>query len=131
MPKYKDVNLVNFGTRLAELRKAAGYTQENIADEIGVSRRVIAYYEAESNYPPTTFLSRLAQALNMTVDALLRGETINKETKSGNTRLLRRLHQIERFGTKEKRQILQLLDTFIENERLKQRIQEKGHARVA
>lgn len=131
MPKHIDESLVNFGERLAELRKAAGYTQENIADEIGVSRRVIAYYEAESNYPPTTLLPRLAQALNMTVDDLLGREKVKKETKSGNTRLLRRLHQIERFGTKEKRQVLQLLDTFIEKERLKQRIQEKGHAQVA
>lgn len=35
-----------FGARLAELRKAAGFTQQQLADEVGVSRRMVAYYEA-------------------------------------------------------------------------------------
>ncbi|BBM03554.1 helix-turn-helix domain-containing protein [Microbulbifer sp. GL-2] len=43
MPKYMNENLADFGKRLAQLRKAAGYTQKELAEEIGATRRVIAY----------------------------------------------------------------------------------------
>jgi len=36
-------------------------------------------------------------------------------------RLWRRFSQIEKLDAKEKRQVIQLLDTFIEKERLKQK----------
>ena len=39
-----------------QLREAAGYTQQELADEVGVSRRMIAYYEGQSTHPPTTLL---------------------------------------------------------------------------
>ena len=35
MPKQAKSGSVDFGKRLAELRKAAGYTQQQLADEIG------------------------------------------------------------------------------------------------
>lgn len=38
-------------------------------------------------------------------------------------RLWRRFSQIEKLDAKEKQKVMQLLDTFIENERLKQEAQ--------
>ena len=35
-------------SRVRALRKAAGYTQQELAQELGVSRRMIAYYEGET-----------------------------------------------------------------------------------
>jgi len=37
------------------------------------------------------------------------------------TRLMRRLQQIEKLGASKKRQLLQIIDTFIEAEQLKQK----------
>jgi transcriptional regulator with XRE-family HTH domain len=122
MPKRKDAELTNWGARLAELRKAAGFTQEELAAEIGVSRRMIAYYEAESEYPPTVLLPKLTRALRISADALLGIAPIKRAAKPGNSRLQRRLQQIEQLGAREKRQIVQLLDTFLEREKLKQRV---------
>ena len=48
MPKYTNDSLADFGKRLAQLRKDAGFTQKELADEIGATRRVIAYYETEN-----------------------------------------------------------------------------------
>ena len=52
MPKHADPQTQGFGERLAQLRKAAGYTQQQLADEIRASRRQVAYYEGESDHPP-------------------------------------------------------------------------------
>jgi transcriptional regulator with XRE-family HTH domain len=122
MPKRKDEELTDWGTRLAELRKAAGFTQEELAAEIGVSRRMIAYYEAESEYPPTALLPKLARALRISADELLGLASVKKASKPANSRLERRLKQIEKLGAREKRQILQFLDTFLEREKLRQRV---------
>lgn len=119
MSKLTNQQLANFGKRLAAMRKAAGYTQQQLAEEIGVTRRMIAYYEAESEHPPTaSVLVDLANALGTSVDALL-GIKAPAGPQLGR-RLQRRLQQIETLGPKPRKQIMQLLDTFLEAEQLKQ-----------
>lgn len=108
-----------FGQRLAALRKAAGFTQQKLADEIGASRRMIAYYEGESDHPPANLLAQIALALNVSTDELLGLQEINAAPKATN-RLERRLKQIESLNPKAKRQLTQLIDTFIEAEQLRQ-----------
>lgn len=119
MPKTKKPETTDFGTRLVRLREAAGYTQLELADEIGVSRRMIAYYEGQSDHPPTTLLPAIATALGTTTDELLGATPIRKTSKAGRSRLQRRLQQLEKLAPREKRLVLQLLDTFIERDRLK------------
>jgi hypothetical protein len=97
----------------------AGYTQVELDAEIGVSQRNIAYYEGQTKHPPTAIQPELAKALGVTADDLLGVTPIKKAARPTNTRLLRRLQQIEKLDAKEKRQILQFLDTFIERERLR------------
>ncbi|PKN04420.1 MAG: transcriptional regulator [Deltaproteobacteria bacterium HGW-Deltaproteobacteria-9] len=108
-----------FGKRLADLRKLAGYTQRQLAEEIGVSQRVIAYYEGETKYPPTTLLPFLALALGVSTDELLGLKPVGKPEKLGGPRLQRRLQEIEKLPPPAKKQLLQFLDTFIEREKLK------------
>ena len=71
MPKHQAPQTRGFGLRLAQLRKDAGYNQQQLADEIGATRRQIAYYEAESEHPPAGLLINLARALAASVDELL------------------------------------------------------------
>ena len=103
-----------FGARLAQLRKAAGYTQEQLAVELGVSRRRVAYYEAESDRPPASLLTELARVLNTSTDVLL-GNVRKPRARAAslNPRLERRLRQIERLSPKPKEQLLSIIDTFI------------------
>lgn len=58
MPKTAKEETMTFGQRLAQLRKARGFTQQELADETGLSRRMLAYYERQSQHPPTTHLQR-------------------------------------------------------------------------
>lgn len=109
----------NFGQRLATLRKAAGLTQQELADEVGASRRMIAYYEAESDHPPANLLTQIANALNVSTDALL-GLQGGSATPKVSNRLERRLKQIDTLNPKAKRQLTQMIDTFIEAEQFRQ-----------
>ena len=113
----------SFGKRLSDLRKAAGYTQLQLADEVGVSRRMIAYYETETGHPPTSFLIELARALNVTTDELLGLEPPRRRAeRSGlSSRLERRLRQIESLAPKPKQQILAFIDTVVPAESMRKR----------
>lgn len=122
MPKRKNPELGNFGTRLTELRKQAGYTQLELADEVGVSRRMITYYESQAAHPPTHLLTKIAQALKLTTDELLGAVPVKKTATPRNGRLARRLQQLETLDPTEKRQALRLLDAFIERGRLKKKV---------
>lgn len=108
-----------FGARLSALRKAAGYTQQELAQELGVSRRMVAYYEGETEHPPAALLPGLAAALAVTTDELLGVATLRRKAAKPDRRLQRRMQQIERMNPKEKRQALQILDALIEREQLR------------
>lgn len=118
MPKYTNETLTEFGKHLAILRKEAGYTQKELADEISTTRRVIAYYETESAHPPASLLVELSQALKVSTDELLGVNPIKKD-KQPDSRLLRRMQKIEKLDASTKRQVIQVIDTFIENAQLK------------
>ena len=117
MPKHAIAQTQGFGERLAQLRKTAGYTQQQLADEIGASRRQVAYYEGETEHPPAGLLIALAQALNVTTDELL-GVRSPRKTPTVSTRLERRLRLIERMPPKPKQQLIGLIDTFLAAERM-------------
>lgn len=112
MPKQNIDELTDFGRRLVALRKNAGYTQVELAKELGVTQRMVSYYEGQSEYPPAALLPKLAKLLNVTADELLGLEPIKKARQS-DTRLQRRFQQIEKLPTKEKRQLVQVIDTFL------------------
>jgi transcriptional regulator with XRE-family HTH domain len=122
MPKYTTPASDGFAARLAKLRKAQGFTQEQLAAELGISRRRIAYYEAESEHPPASLLPALARALNTTVDELLSSEPVKAKSRAAalSPRLERRLRQIERLSPKPKQQLLSIIDTFIAAEQNRQ-----------
>lgn len=118
-PKLKEEE--PFGNRMARLRKEAGFSQRDLAAETGISQRMIAYYEKQTQYPPTHLLPILAKAFGVTADQLLGMKKIKLNGRTKDSRLRRRLSQVEKFEKKEKKQILLLLDTFIEREKLRRR----------
>ncbi len=122
MPKRKTEVIEGFGPRLAELRHAAGYTQVEFAAELGITQRMVAYYEAPDAHPPAHLLPGMAQTLGVSADVLLGVAAPRRGKKLATNRLERRLLEITKLDPKAQRQITQLLDTFIERERLKQRV---------
>jgi transcriptional regulator with XRE-family HTH domain len=117
MPRAK-ARSTDFGARLTELRKAAGYTQVELANALDTSQRMVAYYETRAEHPPAALLPQMAQALGASVEELLGIKPVRR-AKKPDTRLRRRLQQIEKMDPKERRQLLQVIDAFIEREQLR------------
>ena len=111
MPKNANPKLDGFGKRLAELRKAAGYTQEQLAQSIGASRRMVAYYETESQHPPIHILLDLARALGMSTDQLL--GVAKLAAPHGNSHLARRLKQMECLPPTDQKAVFKFIDALV------------------
>ena len=120
-PRIKREPANGFGERLSGLRKAAGITQTALAEETGISQRMMAYYESPTAYPPANLLPVFAKALGVSVEALLGVETAKRRTKATDTRMQRRLLQIDKLDAADKRQVLQLIDAFNERGQLKRK----------
>ena len=60
--------------RVRDLRKARGYTLEELADASGVSRSAISLIERKETSPTAAVLSRLADALGVSLAALFSDE---------------------------------------------------------
>jgi len=107
-----------FGQRMARLRQAAGFTQRELATEIGISQRMVAYYEGETDYPPAHLLPAIASAVGVSTDELLGVHPVKQQRKLGRERLWRRLHQLEKLPPKERKQVLAVIDAFLGRHRV-------------
>lgn len=115
MPKKdaKEIEGETFGRRLARLRKEAGYSQRALADEIGISYRMVAYYEAQTTHPPANLLPTIADALGITVDQLLGHRSIRTKKAPTNERLIRQLRQVEKLPPHARRSVLEHIDGLV------------------
>lgn len=62
---------MSLGNKLAKLRKEHNYTQEQLAELLGVSRQAISKWESNAAYPETEKLIRLARMYDCSLDYLL------------------------------------------------------------
>ncbi len=74
---------IKLADRLVALRKENGYSQEVLAEKLGLSRQSISKWERAEASPDTDNLIALAQVYNMTLDELLGNDESapKKETK--------------------------------------------------
>lgn len=74
---------MSFGEKIQTLRKEAGLSQEELADQLGVSRQAVSKWERDSGYPETEKILRMARLFQVTVDYLLNEETTSGERPPG------------------------------------------------
>ena len=60
--------------RLQELRRARGFSQEELADRLGVSRQAVSKWENGQGKPELDNVVRLAEIYGVTTDYLLAGK---------------------------------------------------------
>jgi transcriptional regulator with XRE-family HTH domain len=103
----------SFGPRLARLRQSRGLTQEELGDRVGLSNRMIAYYEREEAEPPGPQLPALAQALRVSTDELLGVKRLPEVLGPKTARLLKRLQQVEALPAADQRAVLKVVDALL------------------
>ena len=64
------------GEKLAMYRKQNNYTQEQLAELLGVSRQAISKWESNTAYPETEKLIKLSKLYECSLDYLLKEEAL-------------------------------------------------------
>ena len=67
---------MEFNEKLQELRKKRGMTQEELAQQIYVSRAAISKWESGRGYPNIDSLKELAKFFSVSIDELLSGDEV-------------------------------------------------------
>lgn len=83
------------GERLNFARKIKGYTQDSLAESIGVSRGVIFNLEKNKTAPQRIVINAICQTLKINTDWLINGngEMENKEKESQSAKILTELYE--------------------------------------
>jgi transcriptional regulator with XRE-family HTH domain len=102
-----------FGQRLARFRQARGLTQAELGESVGLSQRMVAYYESQSRRPPAHVLPEVARALRLSLDELLGLRPAEPEPAPRSARLRRKLRDIERLPAADRKAILKVLDAYL------------------
>ena len=69
---------MTLGEKIAKQRKELNYTQEQLAEILGVSRQSISKWESDIAYPETEKLIELGKLFNCSMDYLLKEEICEK-----------------------------------------------------
>lgn len=71
---------MNHGNRIAELRDQRGWTQEELAQSIGIQRAALSHYEKNRRKPDFEILTKLADKFEVSIDYLI-GRTNHTKTE--------------------------------------------------
>ena len=66
----------SLGERLQDLRAKAGYSQEQLANLLGVSRQAISKWEGDQGKPELDNILKLAEIYRVSTDYVLRGAAV-------------------------------------------------------
>lgn len=69
-----------FGEKIKQLRKKKGWTQAQVADEIGVTKSVISFYKNKDRSPSPEVLIKFAELFQVSTDYLLGIEEVQDNT---------------------------------------------------
>ena len=65
------IQMVNFGNRLKELRKRSNLSQEQLAQQLGITKGMISSYETSMRMPSYHILLKISFLFNVSTDYLL------------------------------------------------------------
>jgi transcriptional regulator with XRE-family HTH domain len=103
-----------FADRLSFARKQKKVRQADLGKLVGTSGDIIGKYERGENTPSIEVAAKIADALGVTLDYLVKDgeyEQVDKET-------LKRLKDIQAMSPENKNHVFALLDAFIKQTKL-------------
>jgi transcriptional regulator with XRE-family HTH domain len=85
---------MDFSEKLQQLRKDNGFTQEQLAEKIFVSRTAISKWESGRGYPSLDYLKSISKLFSISIDDLLSGEELIKIAEIDNQEKVRGIRDL-------------------------------------
>ena len=113
-PPPIDLGTETIGERIARVRKDRGFTQTELAVEMGIIQKLVSDYERDRLRPHPEMVARFALALEISTDELIGLKKIKTSKTISNRRLLRRLARIEALPKKAQDTIINMIDLTLD-----------------
>ncbi|MEX1243805.1 MAG: helix-turn-helix transcriptional regulator [Thermoanaerobaculia bacterium] len=113
--KKKPGRTETLGDRIRRFRLAKGLTQTDLGKMVGVSQRVITYYEVRGVSPPPDLLVRIADALDVSLDELFGRKSPARRPAAApvaSLRRRRRLRRLEDLPRGDQAALLKMIDAM-------------------
>ena len=101
---------------IIKYRKARGFTQIQLSEKCGLSKRMIAYYETNISNPPVRNLLTIAKALNVSIYDLLGEKPVNGDIElfgDIDMRTLKKIMLIKKLPKRDRVTIYKMIDALI------------------
>jgi len=104
--------LQDVGKRLKELRKAQGLTQTQLAELLGISQQLVAFYEGGHQRIAIDLLPDVARLLGVSVEELL-GLSQSPARRGPTPKFQQQLERINRLPRSKQRFVMEMLDAVL------------------
>ena len=111
--KPLQISSENTGQRVARIRKAQGLNQSELAEKIGITRKLITDYETGRTHMNDEMVVRFSLALKISTDQLLGIRKDQFEQSNPSLRYTRRMREIEKLPEMKRRMILKIIDDLV------------------
>jgi transcriptional regulator with XRE-family HTH domain len=117
MPRMLSRTRPKIGAHLVDLRKAAGLTQTDLAELVGVPQQTIAFWEQSSRPPRSEALPRLAKALGVRVEALIQPDA-PRPARGGPVGKVRKLfEEVSKLPRSQQEKVVEFVSAFVDKAR--------------
>jgi transcriptional regulator with XRE-family HTH domain len=103
--------MASTGSRLKQLREAAGLSQRELARQIGQVQSNIRYWETTEKIPRSDVLAPMAKVLGVTVEELLGQPKSRVITPGGRARQL--FEAVSKLPRRQQDKVLDILEPFV------------------
>ena len=104
--------LQELGERITRLRKERNVSQAQLAEMLGVSQQLVAFYERGLRRMPIDLLPKAARVLGVSVEGLL-GLKAENGKRGPTPRLQQQLERINRLPRSQQRFVMQMIDAVL------------------
>ena len=110
---------MTLGRKIAESRKARGWTQGQLADKVGVHPSHITRWERDRNQPSVATLSKLAESLSVSIEELTStpSKRAIQESIQDDT-LLSQFKSVQDLDERDRSTIMHVIDAFVVKRRM-------------
>ncbi len=107
---------MHFGDKISQLRKERDLSREDLGKTIGTSAAIIGRYERGDMKPSIEIATKIAKALEVSLDYLVGNSTeIVKDKK-----VIKRLESIAKMPDEKKAELFNVIDAYLRDYKAKQ-----------
>lgn len=105
------------GTRITQLRKEQGLSQQSVADSLGVAQQTYAHYEVGRVRMPVSLLPEIAALFGVSTDELLIGGKIGTGKRGPTPKLQQQIQRLSLLPKAKQKVVMEMLEGVLSQNR--------------